>query len=176
MVIPNAIEISTLHSKHTFASFLHRDSAFDLLTAIWAHSHPEAAKTSSATDDSRSEMTYTNDNGEKKKFRFRSLTKVFSSLRSSDDEDDEDGMTASERVKAEALNKDEGGGGGHPPTEYDGEEYKNVAMDAVFPTSPELAYELMFTDKEFLENFLVENQKVKGEFSFHWFSFLLRYP
>lgn len=52
--------------------------------------------------------------------------------------------------------------GAHPPTTYDGEEFVNVAMDVVFPTSPELAYSLMFTDRGFLEPFLVENQKVKG--------------
>ncbi|KAK0549187.1 hypothetical protein OC845_003230 [Tilletia horrida] len=39
-VIPNAIQISTLHAKHTFTSFLSRDTAYDLIANIWKLSHP----------------------------------------------------------------------------------------------------------------------------------------
>ncbi|KAG2176215.1 hypothetical protein INT43_005449 [Umbelopsis isabellina] len=38
--IPNAIQISTLHSKHLFASFLSRDQAYDQLVEIWHVAHP----------------------------------------------------------------------------------------------------------------------------------------
>lgn len=40
-VIPNAIEIRTLHATHTFASFINRDGSYALITAIWKHVHPE---------------------------------------------------------------------------------------------------------------------------------------
>ncbi|RUP24472.1 hypothetical protein BC936DRAFT_138922 [Jimgerdemannia flammicorona] len=35
MIIPNAIQISTLHAKHFFASFLSREQAYDQLYEIW---------------------------------------------------------------------------------------------------------------------------------------------
>ncbi|SCV74169.1 BQ2448_6601 [Microbotryum intermedium] len=39
-VIPNAIQITTLHARHTFASFLSRDSTYDLICNIWRMVHP----------------------------------------------------------------------------------------------------------------------------------------
>ncbi|KAJ1916079.1 hypothetical protein H4219_003980 [Mycoemilia scoparia] len=35
LIIPNAIEISTLHAKHFFGSFIYRDSAYGQLTDLW---------------------------------------------------------------------------------------------------------------------------------------------
>ncbi|KAI7870311.1 hypothetical protein BDF14DRAFT_1772990 [Spinellus fusiger] len=40
MIIPNAIQIATLHAKHTFASFLSRDQAYDLLMEVWRQTRP----------------------------------------------------------------------------------------------------------------------------------------
>ncbi|KAI9772705.1 MAG: hypothetical protein M1840_000300 [Geoglossum simile] len=40
MVFPNAIVIQTLHAKNIFASFMSRDSTYDLLIGIWKISHP----------------------------------------------------------------------------------------------------------------------------------------
>ncbi|KAM0750913.1 hypothetical protein T439DRAFT_325962 [Meredithblackwellia eburnea MCA 4105] len=176
MVIPNAIEVTTPHARHTFASFINRDAAFDLFVALWRHSHPEAASSndlpvngnSSSEEvkaDSKSELSYTDDTGIKKKYRFKpKLPSALKSIISRDSNDDSDGEggegpTPAEKIKADALMND--GGDGHPPTEYDGPEFKNVAMDVVLPTSPELVYEMMFTDKEFLTKFLTENQGVK---------------
>ena len=39
-VIPNAIQIATLQSKHNFTSFLSRDATYDLVVNIWKLSHP----------------------------------------------------------------------------------------------------------------------------------------
>ncbi|KAG7799891.1 hypothetical protein KL929_000807 [Ogataea haglerorum] len=36
--IPNALEFSTLHDKYTFASFISRDSTYELLVKIWSSS------------------------------------------------------------------------------------------------------------------------------------------
>ncbi|BGP33525.1 hypothetical protein JCM10296v2_005329 [Rhodotorula toruloides] len=41
-IVPNAIEVRTLHATHTFSSFLSRDAAYALLVAVWRHVHPEA--------------------------------------------------------------------------------------------------------------------------------------
>ncbi|KAH7117814.1 hypothetical protein B0J11DRAFT_536781 [Dendryphion nanum] len=40
MVFPNAIVIQTLHARNIFASFLSRDSTYDLIIGIWKISHP----------------------------------------------------------------------------------------------------------------------------------------
>jgi hypothetical protein len=39
-VIPNAIQISTHTTKYTFAPFLARDTAYDVIFNIWRLAHP----------------------------------------------------------------------------------------------------------------------------------------
>ncbi|BGP14608.1 hypothetical protein JCM10213_002224 [Rhodosporidiobolus nylandii] len=39
-VIPNAIQVATMHARHTFASFLSRDTTYDLIGNIWRMVHP----------------------------------------------------------------------------------------------------------------------------------------
>ncbi|PWN29937.1 GRAM-domain-containing protein, partial [Jaminaea rosea] len=41
LIIPNAIQIATLHAKHTFSSFITRDATYDLVANIWKLSHPD---------------------------------------------------------------------------------------------------------------------------------------
>ena len=40
LLFPNAIVIQTLHARNVFASFISRDTAYDLLVNIWRISHP----------------------------------------------------------------------------------------------------------------------------------------
>ncbi|KAL9097573.1 MAG: hypothetical protein Q9165_000469 [Trypethelium subeluteriae] len=40
VIFPNAIVIQTLHARNVFASFVARDSTYDLLIGIWKISHP----------------------------------------------------------------------------------------------------------------------------------------
>ncbi|KWU42122.1 hypothetical protein RHOSPDRAFT_6244, partial [Rhodotorula sp. JG-1b] len=40
-VIPNAIQITTMHARHIFASFLSRDTTYDLIGNIWRMVHPQ---------------------------------------------------------------------------------------------------------------------------------------
>ena len=171
-VIPNAIEISTIHTKHLFASFLSRDQSYDLIVSIWRHHHPEEIRvrdrsaTVSTTetdtnDETKSEVSYEDEDGRKKKYRFkRRVPSVLKSLVSSKDSPT-DGQTESEKIKEEAQDRD-GGGSGHETT-YPGEEFKNVVMEINLTTSPEKAYELMFRDLEFLRPFWKDNQGLKGE-------------
>ena len=44
-VIPNAICVTENSNKHTFASFLARDTAYDVVYNIWKHSRPEGEST-----------------------------------------------------------------------------------------------------------------------------------
>jgi hypothetical protein len=175
-VIPNAIEVSTLHSRHTFSSLLNRDAAYDLLVAVWRWNHPEeqrvrdrsdslsAAPTNDRNEDARSEITFEGDDGQKKKHRFTSaIAGVGNKLKAirSRDSRETGGKTEAEKVKEEALQ----GELGHDPTEYDGEEYDNVALDVTLPTSPEKAYNLFFKDAAFLKPFFEETEGLKGELS-----------
>ncbi|KAJ2617708.1 hypothetical protein H4S08_000216 [Coemansia sp. RSA 1365] len=41
LIIPNAIQISTLHAKHFFGSFIYRDSAYNQLYDLWAKTRNE---------------------------------------------------------------------------------------------------------------------------------------
>ncbi|KAJ2124828.1 hypothetical protein IW147_001433 [Coemansia sp. RSA 720] len=41
LIIPNAIQVSTLHAKHFFGSFIYRDSAYNQLYDLWAKSRNE---------------------------------------------------------------------------------------------------------------------------------------
>lgn len=40
-VIPNGIQITTRNTKYTFASFLSRDTTFDVIYNIWRHARPD---------------------------------------------------------------------------------------------------------------------------------------
>jgi hypothetical protein len=45
LIFPNAIVIATLHARNTFASFVARDSTYELLIGIWKISHPNLKST-----------------------------------------------------------------------------------------------------------------------------------
>ncbi|SCV70451.1 BQ2448_1845 [Microbotryum intermedium] len=180
LVIPNAIEVTTLNTRHIFASFLARDAAYDLLVDLWRHNHPgeersrETKDEDSASivsvaggangnnrgDDVGSEISYEDEHGERKKHKFtNALAKVGSRLKSitAVNEDKSKGKTEADKIKDKAK-EDMQGELGHEPTEYDGEEFANVALDCVLPTSPQKAYELFVHDSEFLKGFFIDDQ------------------
>lgn len=45
LIFPNALVISTLHARNIFASFVARDSTYELLIGIWKISHPNLKST-----------------------------------------------------------------------------------------------------------------------------------
>ncbi|KAI8331518.1 hypothetical protein BC941DRAFT_438600 [Chlamydoabsidia padenii] len=51
MIIPNGIQINTQHAKHTFASFIFREAAYQQLTSLWAIHKPQQLRSSSAVDE-----------------------------------------------------------------------------------------------------------------------------
>mgnify|MGYP001590748780 CR=1 FL=1 len=75
IVIPNAIEIGTPHARHSFASFINRDPAYELFVSLWRHAHPEAPRLRSGSESSTggapSELSYTDDEGTKKRYHFK---------------------------------------------------------------------------------------------------------
>ncbi|RKP38930.1 GRAM domain-containing protein, partial [Dimargaris cristalligena] len=40
LIIPNAIQIATLHVKYFFGSFIYRDAAYSQLVDLWKKHHP----------------------------------------------------------------------------------------------------------------------------------------
>jgi hypothetical protein len=218
-VIPNAIEVRTLHATHVFASFIARDASYDLIVTVWRHVHPEAdavaeaaasksmmhgpvagtaiqsssVSTASAPAgtavprpkwvvghdangaahvDDKSEISFEDEHGQKKRHRFRSGLKSLgigrhrrSSSVSSRASSNGRPPTEAEKIKAEAQAAADAPPGVHPATHYDGEEYKNEALDCVLPTTPLKAFKLFFVDKPFLTKFMSEKEGLKGESS-----------
>ncbi|GAA5992504.1 hypothetical protein JCM11641_001915 [Rhodosporidiobolus odoratus] len=204
-IIPNAIEVRSLHATHTFSSFVARDASYSLIVAIWRHCHPEADKlikekrdeekaerrraralstgssaksTAADTDDedadAKSEISFEDETGAKKRHRFKlprgKVSAAIRSIKGRDTAADEGttstpavpgGPTEAEKVKASALAAANGDGEVHPPTHYDGPEYKNEALDMVFPTSVWKMYQLFFRNTEFLHTFMEEKEGLK---------------
>lgn len=189
ITLPLVLRLRLPPSQHTFASFLSRDTTYDLIGNIWRMVHPvvpaSAALPDSAQHDSDDENDHRND----------------ADGRSLDSHDHEDEVQAAAKPKKKRLRglrrrgdtgaSSEGGKGGvvvqgatgvsgsprngtprtetkvHPittdtcPTLKD---LKEVAMDSVFPSAPEKIYNLMFTSG-FMKDFWSDNQKLLGMFS-----------
>lgn len=185
-IFNNAIEVSTANQAHLFTSFIKRDSAYELITRVWRHWHGEEHRlrdemdgqslaedtpTLGADDDAKSIVSYSDDEGHRKSFKLSKLLPDALKLRAlrSHQQSVRDDLTASQRVKedhheaeAEAVAEELSGADKHAETSYDGLEFDNVALDTVLPTSPELAYELIFRDDKFLESFWSDNEGLKG--------------
>ncbi|GAA5874735.1 hypothetical protein JCM3774_004795 [Rhodotorula dairenensis] len=215
-IIPNAIEVRTLHATHVFASFIARDASYDLIVTVWRHVHPEAdavaaaatsksmmhepvagapvqsgsVSTASApagtiprpkwvvghdangmphTDD-KSEISYEDEHGRKKRHRFRAGLESLglrrhrrssSASSSAGSAAAARGLTEAEKIKADAQAAADAPAGVHPATHYDGDEYKNEALDCVLPTTPLKAFKLFFVDREFLTKFMTEKEGLK---------------
>lgn len=207
-VIPNAIQVTTLHarvrfrcspsacllwlsltnwlSQHTFASFLSRDTTYDLIGNIWRMIHPvvptSAALPDSAfhdTDDDADDAN-ANDSVDESdqqtskrggKRRLRGLRRRG---------DTADSSSAPDRVGSHigAAGSGAAGANGDSPRTTPRADLKihaatvdtcptlknlkEVCMDVVFPSAPEKIYNLMFTSG-FMKDFWSENQKLLGE-------------
>ena len=122
-VIPNALQISTRQSKYTFASFLARDTTYDVIYNIWRLVKPTDAVEGDGQDTSRLvEGVVGEQTGE--------TVAVIP------------GVAARKATQCKC-----GSDAAHPP------HYDQVAMDIVLPGTPEKIYNLMFASafiKEFM--------------------------
>ena len=135
-VIPNAIQLSTRTAKYTFTSFLSRDTTFDVIYNVWRLARPEDSLMDSQIMSTRN------------------------SLEDGDDVSVADGTpNGSVAKKGKSKNK---------VTQCEcgknSQHYPEVAMETVFPGTPEKIYNLMFTSG-FMKDFMRENQKLIGEHS-----------
>lgn len=123
-VIPNGIQITTHNAKYTFASFLSRDTTFDVIYNIWRHARP---------DDSAS---------------------IFSSARASLEEGASSEQVGQANGVPKLVNRIT-----HCACGRAGQHYSEVAIDAVFPGTPDRIHNLIFASG-FIKDFLVINQKL----------------
>ena len=142
-VIPNAILITTKTSKYTFASFLSRDNTYEVIHNSWRMSGADISG---------------NGGG---------------SLRTSFDSA-ESGRAGMDATRVNGVN---GGGpvggkgivGKAPKVTKcqcgkDGSHYSEVAMEAVFPGTPEKIHNLIFASG-FMKDFMREEQKLLGAYT-----------
>jgi hypothetical protein len=140
-VIPNAIGINTHNGKFTFASFISRDTSFEVIYNIWRLSHPRDGATDSIdghTPGGGSSLGGTSD--------------VVAT-----------GAGGAITGPAAGLKKS--------PTQCacgkKGEHYETVMMDCLMPGTPGQIHTLMWTSA-FIRDFMVNNQKLLGELTcFH---------
>ena len=139
-VIPNAILITTKTSKHTFASFLSRDNTYEVIHNSWRMSGADISgngggsmRTSfDSAESGRTGMDGTRANGVEG-------VKL----------EGEKGVPA----KAPKVTRCQCG--------KDGSHYSEVAMEAVFPGTPEKIHNLIFASG-FIKDFQREDQKLIG--------------
>jgi hypothetical protein len=135
-VIPNAIQITTRTTKYTFASFLARDTAFDVIYNIWRLARPEDGLSENETmgrpalDESHALET--------------------SSPTGS--------PAVSPGAVAPPIHKVT-----YCACGREGKHYSELAIDTVLPGTPERIYNLMFASG-FLKEFMRDNQKLEGKF------------
>ncbi|KAI1327125.1 hypothetical protein F5Y16DRAFT_204046 [Xylariaceae sp. FL0255] len=87
LVFKNGLMISTLHAKHTFASFASRDSTYDLIVNIWKLGHPtlRSSLNGVSLDETGGDKTEKIDDGDRV-----AGSQSESESESGDSEDDED--------------------------------------------------------------------------------------
>jgi len=140
-VIPNAIQITTRTTKYTFASFLARDTAYDVIFNIWRLARPE---------DGLSED----------EISVRPVLDAPHALRTASPTESgaiSIGSVAPLTHKATTC-----------LCGREGNHYSELAIDTVMPGTPERIYNLMFASG-FLKDFMRENQKLEGKFCFSLF-------
>lgn len=143
-VIPNGIQVTTRTGRFTFASFITRDTSFDVIHNIWRLSRPRTARSNSI----RSESLDTSANG----------TSVNgTSLNGTGTVPHSPGANGAASHQAHRK-----------PTECGcgkrGEHYDKTMMDCVMPGTPAQIHTLMWTSG-FIKDFMVNTAKLTGMFN-----------
>ena len=132
------LRLSLTVVQYTFASFISRDTTYDVLMNIWRLCNPNAVMSTTSFRDTSS----------------RPASIVDGNI--ADDSTQKDGgggAGGKGHAKTEcACGKK-------------GEHYSETALETTFPTAPEKAYNLMFASGWF-KTFLSDNQKLRGMFPY----------
>lgn len=143
-VIPNAIQVNTIDQKYTFASFLSRDTTFDVMQNIWRLAHPDGPPSDAASGN-------VNFDGDGANIVLANGTPGVL-VQSPTQENAPQGR------KSLSAN-----GPAHKPTQCDcgknKTHYSEQVWEAVFPGTPEKIYNLIFASG-FMKDFLAMDQKL----------------
>lgn len=134
-VIPNAILINTRKAKYTFASFLARDTVFDVMHNIWRTARPDVSSIDATSARA-------------------SLEEIGSTSRMSIDGLPPVGMSAVSNSTARKAKQCACG--------QKGEHYAEKVLECVLPGTPEKVYTLIF-QSAFMNQFRREEQKLTGK-------------
>ncbi|TFK69043.1 hypothetical protein BDN72DRAFT_870757 [Pluteus cervinus] len=145
-VIPNAIQITTRQAKYTFASFLARDTTFDVIFNIWKLVRPEQALGGPVLTNTSNSVA----------------TSASASMSGS-------GLVTSPRGSLEGIAVVGGAGGKKVESRQpkvtqcrcgmEGKHFSELAIEMVFPGTPDRIHNLMFASG-FMKDFMVVDQKL----------------
>lgn len=184
-IIPNAIQISTLHVKHTFSSFLSRDTTYDLMANIWKLSHPDVpsavdAAGDASDDESEAATTAANDDAVDPKLgkRARFKKKLVGTPKNKDASAATANGSASKSAdaalgSAAASSVPTAANGTHKaaktkkakhpktscPCDAEKKHMSTIPLDTTYPCTPEKLFSLLFKD-DFMKDFWTGNQKL----------------
>lgn len=134
-VIPNAIQITTRQAKYTFASFLSRDTTFDVIYNIWRLARPDdAASIMSGSQDGRGSL-------EGNRSGLGHIT--------------EDGEVEAKKSDIPVKKATMCACG------KEGTHYTETALDTIFPGTPDRIHNLIFASG-FMKDFMRVDQKLLG--------------
>ncbi|KAG2035709.1 GRAM domain-containing protein [Suillus americanus] len=132
-VIPNAIQITTRQAKYTFASFLSRDTTYDVIANIWRLSRP---------DDT---LSQTGSSGN-----------IISPASTSDVSGPLVTSAGKETAPVPRFNKNKVT---HCACSKNGQHLNEIALETVLPGTPDKIYNLMFASG-FIKDFMRVDQKL----------------
>ncbi|PCH34448.1 hypothetical protein WOLCODRAFT_135716 [Wolfiporia cocos MD-104 SS10] len=138
-VIPNAIQVTTISTKYTFASFLSRDTTFDVMFNVWRLARPDASSMGSRMQSARASL---------------------------DNPGDSDGLSAGIGLASASSVGSKPAEKGQVKNKVTqcacgkaGKHFSDLAMESVLPGAPEKIYNLMFTSG-FIKDFMTHDQKL----------------
>lgn len=138
LFIPNAIQLTTRSAKYTFASFLSRDTTYDVIYNVWRHARPDSDSLGSGQASAR--------------------VSVEGPLLVENDVEPLDAVAAPDGMKARKAEKQK-------VTQCkcgrEKQHLSETAMTAVFPGTPEKIYNLLFASG-FIKEFMRNEQQLKG--------------
>lgn len=137
-VIPNAIQVTTRKMKYTFASFITRDTSYEVIHNIWNLSHPRR---------NRSSTEHSTENG--------GSPESGAGVAPND--------VAGAAAGANGVSSVPKKGPTHCACGKKGEHYETIMMDCLMPGTPAQIHTLMWTSS-FIRDFMVNNQKLTGAF------------
>ena len=158
-VIPNAIQITTRQSKYFFASFLSRDTTFDVIYNIWRLSRPDDAVSAiSRQTSARNSLENTQRTGMEQLRETGSAAKAVANGGAAAAAVISGGVKSRKGAAILLTNK---------VTQCacwkKGEHFSETALETIVPGTPEKIYNLMFASG-FIKDFMKGEQKLTGLF------------